>query len=859
MKDNINENSNFFNPYVEADNNNDNEDLSFNASVKFNETYQKTDNKEKEWNDGYLQSDSSENSNNMDKVSRKKVKEIAKENTADLHWKDNYSQNEEQKTFPVNAAPKKTEIFNNPYIKNPYPQNSHSQKENFINEDYNKQQPIENRNNTPQTDFNVQSINNTPNKFKNQQSIKSNPMCGNYFVNKQNNEIPVKSSQPNINTNANANVTNNYNGDYQHNSRRYNNPENTFNNPNIQTTNNLKSNYQENTTRTNVQNLNNGSNRHQDNTTRPNTPPPPPQYNYNPHNNIPYGYNQNTPSNPNCTFNYNNQQYTNSHNMGNQPDMRSVNRNYDIPRFKSLKKVYDKVDRLFAIFSIVLGFLFIFLIGSVFFNFGIGATIFFIATLLTSYFYLYKKNIKIDTLHNVAFVFMILLSFPFTIYSNRLALGIDFTVLIFSLLYWIYSAGGKTRKHLGETFTELIISWFAYPFMNFVAVFSALFKKDKSQKQGNARWIILGLIIALPIVCIVSYLLLMGDEMFNAMFSVIFENFISKIFEYLWYAVLGLPIAMGIFSAWYTKYYEDKKRTLSINSNTKKNSNYINCHIAPIPLMYSIAIPLCVVYFLYLISQIAYLISFIADNLLPAGFTIVDYARSGFFELCVVTVINIVVIALLLIFTKRPSNVIPMGLRIITTLMSVFTIVIIGTALYKMFMYINEYGYTSMRINTSIFMIFLLIVFVLIIAKQFFVNVKFFTTTVVIAFAFLAGYNLMDVDAFIARENIRMFQQGQIPWMGNSMIATLDDSAFEYIVPFAADKNNGLSENENLDTYIRARYRRFNDDKFSTFNVSSYKVHNIMKEYGYDTTKTYDYGDTYNDYDYSYDYDDTYY
>lgn len=835
MKDNVNENSNFFNPYVTSNNNNDNTD-----STKVNKASQETDSLDKrEWNDGYLQSDLSENSNNnISKVSRKQVKETIKENTADLHWKDNYSQNEEeQKILPVNTVPNKPENFNNPYIKN-----ANSQNENLINKDYNKQQPIENRNNPFQTALNIQSINDTPNNFQNQQNIKSNPMCGNYFVNEQSNEIPVKSSNPNINTNAN--VTNNYNEYYQRNiessNNIYNNPENIFNNSNIQNTNNLKGNYQENTTRPNDQNMNNGSNRYQYNTTSPNTPPP--------------RYNQNIPPNPNYTFNYNNQQYTNHPNMGNQSDMGNVNINYGVPRFRSLEKVYDKVDRLFAIFSIVLGFLFIFLIGSVFFNFGIGATIFFVAALLTSYFYLYKKDIKIDKLHNVAFVFMILLSFSFTIYSNRLALGINFTVLIFSLLYWIYSAGGKTRKYLGETFTELIISWFAYPFMNFVAVFTALFKKDKSQKQGNARWIILGLIIALPIVCIVSYLLLKGDEMFNAMFSFIFENFISKIFEYLWYAILGLPIAMGIFSAWYTKYYEDKKRTLSINSNTKKNNSYINCHIAPIPLMYSIAIPLCVVYCLYLISQIAYLISFIADNLLPEGFTIADYARSGFFELCVVTVINIVVIALLLILTKRPSNVIPMGLRIITTLMSVFTMIIIGTALYKMFMYINEYGYTSMRINTSIFMIFLLIIFVLIIAKQFFVNVKFFITTVVIAFTFLAGYNLMDIDAFIARENIQMFQQGQIPWMGNSMVATLDDSAFEYIVPFAANENNGLgnSENEDLDTYIRERYKRFNDDKFSTFNVSSYKVHNIMKEYGYDTTKTYGYDDKYNDYDYDY-------
>lgn len=647
----------------------------------------------------------------------------------------------------------------------------------------------------------------------------------------------------------NNNVINN-NKNFQNNSNSGNpNPTNYFNN-----------NAQNNSTNSTNRNF------YQNPPTSPNGSPP---QNHNASNTPPYGYNPNVPPNvppnvnytsiPNYNYNYNqnhnNQPYMNFQNTGNQSYMNHGNTNYNIPKFKGLEKIYDKVDRIFATFSIVLGFLFIFLIGSVFFNLGIGATIFFIAALFTSYFYLYKKEIKIDTPHNITFIAMVLLSLPFTIYSNRLTLGIDFTVLTFGLLYWIYSAGEKNKNHLGGIFTEVIISCFAYPFMNFTSVFTALFKKGKTNKPGNAKWVILGLVIALPIVCLVSSLLLMGDEMFSAMFSFLFENFILHIFKYLWYAVLGLPIAMCTFSAWYTKHYEEKSKRLLSYSNDEKNNNYINLHIAPIPLMYSIAIPLCVVYFLYLISQVAYFFSFIADNLLPEGFTIVDYARRGFFELCVVTVINIIIIALLLILTKRPANVVPMGLKVITTLMSVFTMVIIGTALYKMFMYISGYGYTSMRINTSIFMIFLFVIFILLISKQFLPNVKFSTATVTIAFIFLAVYNLIDVDAFIAKENIRRFQEGEISWMGNSMVATLDDSAFEYIVPFAANEDNGLSdsENESLDSCIRARYRRFNDDEFSTFNFSSYKVKNIMEKYGYDTTETY--YDTHTDYDYSNDYD----
>lgn len=575
-------------------------------------------------------------------------------------------------------------------------------------------------------------------------------------------------------------------------------------------------------------------------------------------------YNQGTPNNGANRTNYNNYSAYQTPNYGRpngngfdpnaqrqngyNPNGRTpngYNPNVNNPNgfVRTFKKVYDNCDKLFAWFAIALGFLFILLIGSVWFRFGLGATIFFVASSFASYFYVAKRGIKIDLVHNISFIFLVVLSLSFLFFSNTLALWLDFLVLTFGLIYWIYTTGGKDRKKEGGVLSEMIISCFAYPFMSFGSLFSAIFKHRENKKQGNGKWIFLGLLIAFPIVCIVSSLLIMSDEMFKAMFSFLFDNFFGNIVKYLWFAVLGLPIAMGIFSVWYTKYFEGKK--IQINNQPQRinnNTTPFNCHVAPVALMYSIAIPLCVVYFLYLISQVAYFISFIADNLLPEGFTIVDYARNGFFELCVVTVINIVLIILLITLTKRPQGVMPVGLRVISVLMSLFTLVFVGTALYKMFMYIGQYGFTSMRINTSIFMVFLLIIFMLIIAKQFLKEIKFFATALIVAMVFLAGYNLLDVDAFIARENINLYQQGRIEWMGNEMVTDLDDSALEYIAPFANDPNNGLSEteSEHLKAYMRYRYNKYeeqadsNDERFAMFNINRYRVHCILAENGFD-------------------------
>ena len=269
--------------------------------------------------------------------------------------------------------------------------------------------------------------------------------------------------------------------------------------------------------------------------------------------------------------------------------------------------------------------------------------------------------------------------------------------------------------------------------------------------------------------------------------------------------------------------------------------------------MYAIVTPLCCVYFLYLISQVAYFISFIADNLLPKDYTIVDYARNGFFELCVVAGINVVLILLLLLLTKRPDNVMPTGLRVITVLMSVFTLIFIGTALYKMSMYIKGYGFTPARINTIVFMCFLLVVFILIIAKQFFKKMKFSALLMVVAIVFMLGYNIIDVDSFVARQNIKLYEEDKIPWMGMDLVYDLDYSALEYLAPFASDENNGLSDSENtmLENELHNRYYDHNKsysidshkDLFS-FNFKEYRVHKVLESYGYGE-----------DYEYSYEYD----
>lgn len=74
------------------------------------------------------------------------------------------------------------------------------------------------------------------------------------------------------------------------------------------------------------------------------------------------------------------------------------------------------------------------------------------------------------------------------------------------------------------------------------------------------------------------------------------------------------------------------------------------------------------------------------QNLLPAGYTYADYARRGFFELCGVAVLNLTLIALLQLFSRRDADTgkKPAAVRVYTVILAVFTLALIVTALRKM-------------------------------------------------------------------------------------------------------------------------------------------------------------------------------
>ena len=95
------------------------------------------------------------------------------------------------------------------------------------------------------------------------------------------------------------------------------------------------------------------------------------------------------------------------------------------------------------------------------------------------------------------------------------------------------------------------------------------------------------------------------------------------------------------------------------------------------------------------------------------------FARDGFFELCRVSVVNLLVLWGLRLFQKTSPQRPTVATRIFDSLLCCQTLLLIALALCKMGLYIRYCGVTWLRVCTTWFMVLLAVVFGLMLLSQF--------------------------------------------------------------------------------------------------------------------------------------------
>ncbi|WP_077609249.1 DUF4153 domain-containing protein [Clostridium sp. Marseille-P2415] len=476
---------------------------------------------------------------------------------------------------------------------------------------------------------------------------------------------------------------------------------------------------------------------------------------------------------------------------------------------------YSRFDHVFVYIVLLLGFCFIrFVLWNVT---GFFTTLFFIATMSACLAYLRRSKFHMNKFHIFLCVLILLFSLVFSITANRFIKFLDFNFVTLLGIYWVYSI--CSEKNTVERFFvfSILKAAIIMPFTDFTRLPKVIaYSSKRSKTSNNIRLAFLGLIVTIPLTLMVAGLLISADKGVKDMLGMFFDNISVKCVEIIMQFMLGIPVALYLFGMLFSNVRKAKKDLLT-DEQCEKGLKQLQ--VTPNIAVYSAVTPICFLYALFFISQVRYFIAAFGGNL-PQDYSYAEYARRGFFELCVISVINLMVLVFISLLPKQGGENKPVILKLYSAVLSVFTLLIISTAVSKMVMYIGQYGLTQLRVYTSWFMILLAVIFVLIIIKQFhfkFHIAKYALLSFVIMFGVLCFSN---IDRNIARYNIRMHQAGKLEDLDLRSICSTSDDGMLYAV------QNGI----NAGYYLGDKLEMYKSNPYSTYNLSSLQLKRLLEK-----------------------------
>ncbi len=491
---------------------------------------------------------------------------------------------------------------------------------------------------------------------------------------------------------------------------------------------------------------------------------------------------------------------------------------------------YSAFECVFAWLCLLIGYLFCCAFPPTEFPLGtfIVAFICVVTTVLT----LIRKKAKIGPLEWFLALLSIAFSFAFLLNTNAFPTFLSFVCALVSYAFFIYRASGNNVGFGNSDFLplELLRALKGFSILAIADMFRLMFtRKNKSFKA--ILKILIGLIAAvIPTAIVIS--LLSYDGRFSELLRNAFSFIIDFDFrEQLLYVSFGCVIAMYIFGLYAVNTSE--RKPLDCEAMRERSERV---RFAPLLTVIATLFPLAVVYIFFFVSQWDYYLSAFTGKLPEGVVNYAEYARNGFFELCTVSAINLVIIIAVALFTRRKGSGEKAFLRVVSALFSVMTLVLIGTALAKMYLYINRFGLTEKRLLSSWLMIVIALVFVFIAIRCIFKKFRLFAVSTV-AVALMCGVLVIsDYSSLIANYNVERYVSGKTEEIDLKALINADTSA----IPAMARLMEYCQENGKTDSYgfsrledelLQEKKRLYNQNDIFSFSFPGQRAKKAIEEY----------------------------
>ena len=424
------------------------------------------------------------------------------------------------------------------------------------------------------------------------------------------------------------------------------------------------------------------------------------------------------------------------------------------------------------------------------------------------------------------FIPILLLSAAFAIHSNPVLLALNFLLIpplvLFQTTLLVYRYEWSSLRLVIRFLARLLRQIFGNAPKVFLEVISLARIADRiePEKRKTLKDIFIGLIISVPLLVIVIALLAEADT--------VFQNLIVNVLKPLEF-ISSIPFAervgvIAIITVILFGYLAVvlKVKVEGVSAPTERNTVGLDTTIVTtvLAMVNAVYILFCGIQFTYLFGG-EEVIRSVPD------YTYAEYARRGFSELIVVTIINLSVLLIGLHFTKNDGKLARL-VRVLRCLLVLCTVIILYSAHLRLKLYEEAYGYTYARIFAHTFIAFLFILFLLTLYKLWRRELPLLKAFAIAALLAYTTLNYVNVDAIIARKNIDRYSR-----TGKIDLDYLQELSYDAIPELtrlsAAD--SGDVDKKKVEAFLRDKQTELGSrSHWQSYNLSKAKAKRILSE-----------------------------
>ncbi|MBO4579021.1 MAG: DUF4173 domain-containing protein [Clostridiales bacterium] len=243
---------------------------------------------------------------------------------------------------------------------------------------------------------------------------------------------------------------------------------------------------------------------------------------------------------------------------------------------------------------------------------------------------------------------------------------------------------------------DFMVTIFIRPFANFVRLFRDVGLFSGEEHKKGKIWIgILAIVFILPAFLIALYLLGQIDPTFGQVFANITDYITDdEVARNVCSLFLAFPVGLYLYGMLSGCARKDEEEML--NDGRRTDALFEKLRAAPVVISRILLILFDLLYIVFFCFRGNYYFDSFSGKI-GEGFTLAEYARQGFFELCGIMAVNLFVFCVIRFLTMKEEYKSAFN-KVLLSLLMCESIVFAISSLSKLVLYFSIYGYTAKRL-----------------------------------------------------------------------------------------------------------------------------------------------------------------